>query len=167
MPLAQTVEGDLRVIGTVLADTLIIQANAIESESQLKPGINIPADKTEQRLFPEYSQPNTAATSETRTLFVARRPGTVNEVVAGSIAKAAGNATVTVDLRKNGTTILSAVITLDNANNNRIVEAGTISSGSGSFVAGDWFEVVFVATVGSGTLPTGVFVQLEVDQDGL
>lgn len=159
------IDGDLTVRGTLNVGAITLPANSIDQASQIKAGVNIPADKTEQRFFPSWQQPNSAATTETRTLFVARRAGTLNEVIAGSIAKAVGDATVTVDVKKNGTTVLAAVITLDSANTNRIVEAGSVSGG-GTFVAGDWFEVVITATIGTGTLPTGVFVQCEADQNG-
>lgn len=161
-----TFEEDLFVRGTLVPSAITLPQNSITSGEQVKAGANIPADKTEQRFFPNWSQPNSAATTETRTLFVARRSGTVNEVLAGSIAAAIGDSTVTLDVKKNGTTILSAVITLDNSNTARVAELGAISGG-GTFVAGDWFETVITATVGTGTLPTGVFVQLEVDQNGV
>lgn len=160
------IDGDLTVRGTLNVGAISLPANAVDQASQIKAGINIPADKTEQRFFPAWSQPNTTATAETRTLFVARRSGTLNEVIAGSIAKATGDSTITVDIKKNGTTVLSAVITLDSANTNRIVESGSVSGG-GTFVAGDWFEVVIAISAGTGTLPTGVFCQLEVDQNGV
>lgn len=162
---AVTFDTDLVVRGTLMPSAIVMPANAITTSTQVQAGANINADKLEQRLFPSWSQPNSAATTETRPLFVAKRAGTVNSVIAGSIAAAIGNSTVTLDVKKNGTTILSAVITLDSSNTARITEAGTIS-GVGTFVAGDWFEVVIVATVGSGTLPFGVFAQLEVDMDG-
>jgi hypothetical protein len=160
-----TVEEDMFVRGVLVPSSIRMPQNAITSGDQIQAGANLPADKTEQRLFPHWSQPNTAATTETRTLFVARRSGTVNEVVAGSIAKAIGDSTVTIDVKKNGTTILTGVITLDNANTARVVELGSIS-GAGTFVAGDWFEAVITASVGTGTLPTGVYLQLEADQNG-
>lgn len=156
---------DVVVRGTLVPSAVTLPDNAINSESQIKAGVNIPADKTEQRIYPSHAQPNTAATTETRTLFVARRAGVVNEVIVGSIGIAVGNAITTVDVRRNGTTILSAVVTLDSANATRIVESGAIS-GAGTFVAGDWYDVVITATIGTGTLPTGVFVQMECDQAG-
>ncbi len=158
------IDGDLQVRGNVNCNSITLPLNAIDSAGQIKAGLNLPAEKFEQRFFPAWSQPNSAATSETRTLFVARRTGTINEVVAGSIAKAIGDSTVTIDIKKNGSTILNAVVTLDNANTARIVEVGSINSGA--FVAGDWIEAVITATLGTGTLPTGVFLQLEVDQNG-
>jgi hypothetical protein len=156
---------DLNVRGTLTVGTIVLPDNAVTTSNKIIAGCNISADKTEQRVFPSWQQPNSAATTETRTLFVARRAGTINEVVAGSIAAAVGDSTVTLDIKKNGTTILSAVITLDSSNTLRVVELGTIS-GSGAFVADDWFEVVIIATINTGTLPTGVFVQMELDQDG-
>lgn len=159
------IDGDWTVRGTLNVGAITLPANSIDQASQIKAGINIPADKTEQRFFPSWQQPNTAATAETRTLFVARRSGTLNEVVAGSIAAAIGDSTVTVDVKKNGTSVLAAVITLDNSKTARTVTAGSISGG-GTFAAGDWFEVVIAISAGSGTLPTGVFVQCEADQNG-
>ena len=158
------IDGDWTIRGTMRCESIAMPQNAIDNSDQIKAGTNISADKLEQRLFPGWSQPNSAASTETRTLFVARRSGTVNEVIAGSIAAAVGDSTVTIDVKKNGTTILAAVITLDNANTARIVELGSVTSSA--FVAGDWFEVVITATIGTGALPTGVFVQLEVDQNG-
>lgn len=88
---------------------------------------------------------------------------TVLQFAAGSIAKAVGDSTVTIDLKKNGSSILSAVITLDSGNTNRLLETATLSSTA--LVAGDWLEIVITATVGTGTLPTGVFVRLLLDED--
>lgn len=159
------VEGDLLVRGRVVPESLTIPGGAVVSDS-IQAGANLNADKLEQRECVSHAQPNSASTTETRTLFVARRAGAVNEVIAGSIAVAIGDSTVTVDVKKNGTTILSSAITLDNANTARLAEVGVLS-GSGAFVADDWFEVVITATIGTGTLPTGVFCQMEIDQNGV
>lgn len=156
---------DVTIRGTLAPSSITLPDGVITRSAQVLAGANISADKTEQRVFPSWHQPNSAATTETRTVFVARRAGTLNEVIAGSIVAATGNATVTLDLKKNGTTMLTGVITLDSANTARIVESGTIS-GAGTFVANDWLEVVIVATIGTGALPTGVYCQLEIDQNG-
>jgi hypothetical protein len=121
-------------------------------------------NKMEHKHRKSYSQPLSAAASETKTLHVViGTTGTVKAFKAGSITVCAGNATVTLDLKKNGTSILSAVITLNNANTARIAVAGTISSTT--LAAGDWLEVVITATIGTGTLATGVFCELEIDED--
>jgi hypothetical protein len=156
---------NVNVRGTLTVGAVVLPDNAITSSAKVIAGANISADKTEQRVFPTWQQPNSAATTETRPLFVARRPGTLNEIIAGSIAAAIGDSTTTVNVKKNGTTVMSSVITLTSADVARIVQVGAISGG-GAFVAGDWFEVTITATIGTGTLPTGVFVQCEMDMDG-
>lgn len=158
------IESDVLIRGALVAESFTNPAQSVNSDA-IKTGANLDADKLESRVYSSHAQPNSAATSETRPLFVARKAGTIKEVAAGSIAKAVGAATVTVDVKKNGTTILSSVITLDSANTDRVVEVGTLSVTT--FAAGDWFEVVIVATAGGGTLPTGVFLQCEMDQNGV
>jgi hypothetical protein len=63
---------------------------------------------------------------------------------------------VTVDLRKNGTTILTSVITISVAQAAYARVAGAIASAA--YIAGDVFELVVTATAGGGTLPQGLFV---------
>jgi hypothetical protein len=107
-----------------------------------------------------------AGTSYTKAVHVANAPGTVQSFAAGVLVAAAGAATYTLDLKKNGTTVLSAVITLDSANVINVVESGAIvSSGVEDYVAGDVFTVVTVATAGGGTLPQGVYFRAVFDEE--
>lgn len=159
-------DGDVIIRGSVVANTNIPSDNSITT-AKIAAAANLNADKLEQRLHKTYSQPNTAATSETRGVFVARKTGIINELAVGSIAIAVGAATVTCDLRKNGTTILTGVVTLNSSSVARVVQTAGFSGVLNQFVAGDFFEIVLVATAGGGTLPTGVFVQLEIDQLGV
>jgi hypothetical protein len=113
-----------------------------------------------------YAQPNTTATSETRCIHIVRgTSGTIKGFTAGTIVACSGAATITIDLKKNGSSVLASVITLDNANTARVVEDGAISSAS--VVVGDWLEVVITATAGGGTLGTGLGVQLVIDEVAL
>ena len=116
----------------------------------------IDADKLKHQHHREYSQPNTAATTVTIPLHVARFAGTLKQFVAGSIAACIGAATVTLDLKKNNTSVLSSILTLDNANAARVVEAATLNPALVDYVAGDFFELVITATAGGGTLATGL-----------
>lgn len=152
-----TIEGDLRVRGTLQADYFTPPAASV-GDDQVSSASPISADKLKHQYLPTYSQPNTTATTETRVIHVARSAGTIEGFRAGSIAACSGAATITFDLRKNGATVLSSVITLDNANTARVIEAGTLS-GSPTVVAGDVLEVVITATAGGGTLGTGAFCQ--------
>jgi len=127
-------------------------------DSHIAAGANLAASKLQHQYEKTFGQPLTAATSETRVIHVCK--GAVGEVVAfkaGSIGVAAGNATVTVDLKKNGASILTAVITLDNANTTYIAEDAALSFTA--LAAGDVLSVTTVATIGTGTLPTGVFAE--------
>ena len=92
--------------------------------------------------------------------------GTTGTVVAfevGSVTACTGDSTITVDLHKNGASILTGVITLDSANTAYIVEAGTLSSAT--LADGDVLEVVVNATVGTGTLGNGVFASCIIRED--
>lgn len=152
-----TIEGDLRVRGTLQADYFTPPASSV-GDTQINSADPISADKLKHQYLPGHSQPNTTATTETRVIHVARAAGTIEGFRAGSIAACSGAATITFDLKKNGTTVLSSVITLDNANTARVIEAGTLS-GSPTVAAGDVLEVVITATAGGGTLGTGAFCQ--------
>jgi hypothetical protein len=111
-----------------------------------------------------FNQPNTTATSETKVIAtIVGATGTLKSFRAGSIVAALTTATVTVDLKKNGASVLSAPITLDLANTARVAEAGTISGATLS--AGDVLEVVTVATASGGTLPTGLFAETRWIED--
>lgn len=159
------IDGDIRIVGTLVPDDIVLPDSCVTS-GKVEAAANISADKLESRIYVSHAQANSAATAETRSLFVAIRDGIVNSVKAGSIAAAIGDSTTTIDVKKNGTSILSSTITLNNSNTARTAVSGTINGAQDDLVAGDWLEVVITISAGTGTLPTGVFVQLEIDQDG-
>lgn len=112
-----------------------------------------------------YNQPNTAATTETRVLYRCYgATATVIELACGSIAIAVGAATVTFDLKKNGTTVLTGVLTLNSSNTARVAVLASLS-GTVTLAAGDVLELVVTATASGGTLPTGIFAELTVKED--
>lgn len=76
---AVTYDTDVIVRGTLIASSVSLPPNSITSSAQVQAGANLDASKLEQRFFPSHAQPNSAATTETRTLFVARRAGTIND----------------------------------------------------------------------------------------
>ena len=160
------ISGDTVVRGHLSATSMTIPNSTVTSNA-VQSAANINADKLESRIYPSHAQPNTAATAETRALFVARRAGIVNHIYVGSIVAAIGDSTVTVDVKKNGTSILSSTVTLNSSNTARIAVAATIDGTLDDLVAADWLDVVITVSAGTGTLPTGVFVQVEIDQDGV
>jgi hypothetical protein len=110
----------------------------------------------------KVSQAGTAATATLMIAKVAGTTGTLLRFSAGSIAKAVGDSTVTVDLKKNGTTCLSAVVTLSSSSSNYGSQDGTITVSS--LAVDDVLTVVITATVGTGTLPTGLYAVAEFSE---
>lgn len=157
------IEGDVIITGTLVPAALNIpSATVLNASVQAAAGIS--ASKLEHQHQKSYGQANAAASDETRVIHVVHgATGEILEFEAGSIAKAVGDSTVTVDLQVNGVSVLSAVITLDNANTNYVAEAGTISSAD--LADGDVLTIVIDATVGTGTLPTGVFCSVKLRED--
>lgn len=148
------IPGDCQVLGHLSSATATAAPASVE-DATVKPGANIDPSKLGHYHEPTHSQ-NGSAASETRAFFRARSAGAVLEFLAGSIAIAVGDSTVTVDLKKGGSSILSAPITLDASRTARVAVAGTLTGGA-VIAAADLLEVVVVATVGTGTLPTGAF----------
>lgn len=151
--MSSRIDDNLHVAGRLSCTELSIPAATVVDSLNL-----------EFRRVITYSQANGAASDETRVIHnVCGTTGTIVGFKAGSIAKAVGDSTVTVDLKKNGTTVLSGVITLDNANTAYLAESGTVTSAG--LAVGDTLTIVIDATIGTGTLPTGVFVTLVLDED--
>jgi hypothetical protein len=147
---------DVHVEGRITAQSMTVPDSAVKDASVASDAA-IQATKVIHQHQKSYSQPNTTATTETRVIHEARGAGTVQEFRAGSIVACLTTATITVDLKKNGTTVLSAVITLNNGNTARVAVAGTVTSAA--YVAGDVFEIVITATASGGTIGTGFFAQ--------
>lgn len=146
---------------TLQAQTLIPSAGCV-LDAHVGAAAGIAASKMHHRHSKSLSQTGSAATATHPIHVVQGATATLLSFKAGSIAIAAGAATVEIDLKKNGASILTAPITLDSANTARVLEAGTLSATA--LVAGDFLEVAITATAGGGTLPTGLLVQLELDE---
>ena len=156
----------------VRCDTLTVSTSATFPEStvtdsHVAAGADIAAAKQEIPLrWVALAQAHgTAATDERRTAHnVLGVTGSLISVRAGLLVAAAGDSTVTVDVLLNGTTVLSAVITLDSTTVIRTETVGTLASSPTALAVGDCLEVVIDATVGTGTLPQGVYVQLDATE---
>ena len=164
MSIVQIIDGDVLVRGTLQTTGQIAVGAGSITNAMVAAGAAISSTKLEHQHRKDYAQPNAAAITETKVVHtVIGTTGTIKAFKAGSIGIAVGNSTVTLDLKKNGTTCLSAVITLDVNNVARIVESGTLTVTT--LVVGDVLEIVVVATIGTGTLPTGVFATVDLFED--
>lgn len=151
------IDGDFHVNGVLTAKTLDVPASTIV-DADVSSAADIGQSKLEHQFEANYGQSGTAASATIPIGIIYGASGTMLDIRAASIAACVGAATVTVDLKKNGTSMLSAVITLDNANTARVAEAGTLTTTT--LANGDFLELVIVATAGGGTLATGLCVNV-------
>ncbi len=157
-------EDGILVLGPILGATQIdIPAGEIVNAA-ISASAAIAASKCQKGLAAHVSRSGTVVT-ETLVIHVVKgATGTLTHFTVSNVTAAAGASTATVDLQKNGVTVLSAAVTLNAATGNLGEEVGIISSAS--VVDGDVLTVVITA-VQSGTdaLATGVMAQLDLDED--
>ena len=161
IPVGLDVAGTARFRKRVTFDSgLDVPADEI-GDAQIKAAADIAETKVKQILPGSRSQLGTVS-SDTIPAFIAQRAGTLKNFRAAVITKAVGDSTYTVDLHKNGVSVLTTIITLDVNIADRVSVTATIKSdGSENYVAGDFFEIVTVATVGTGTLPVDAVIDWE------
>lgn len=94
-----------------------------------------------------------------RMIYTARAAGTVRNFAA-LCWDTGTSASVTLDLKKNNSSILSAPVTITNATTDKVPQVGTISIAP--YVAGDIFTVDLA--VSSSTGMTGPFAWAEFDE---
>ena len=163
-----------RVIGTQyfkdevsFAVAPVLPANSI-GDREFKSSDPLAAGKVKHRARYAYSQGNVAAVTETRGLGIVHGVGVFKGVYVSNSARATGNATVTVDVRLNGVTVLTAPVTLNNAN--PAAGAGFASmqgviSGTPALAKGDVIDAVITAAAGTGVLPTQVMVEAVTEEN--
>lgn len=154
-----TVRGTLRVVGGL--------ALPVDSVGDTEWDASDPLDylNADHLFAPVFSQPSgTAATNVTnQPIHVAAAAGQILSVFVGSVVACVGAATIVVDVKKNGTTVLTGTVTLDSANTAYIGESGTLAgAGAPTLAAGDVITVSVTATAGGGTLGQGVFVRVRL-----
>jgi hypothetical protein len=162
MPELSTLNSDLRVLGHLTANTMSIPAASV-SNSSVKADAALDASKLVHEHRGRIAQgiaANAAAQSE--VVHVARAAGTLEQFVVGLVtppdtASGSSGRTATFDLKKNGTTVLSATVVLDSTNVAYVVEAATISVSA--YVAGDVFTVIITVGGSVGTHALGVFAE--------
>ena len=83
-------------------------------------------------------------------------------VRAGCITLPTENAATTINVLKNGVTVLTGTFAIDAANTVLVAESGTLSVTS--MAAGDLITAAVTAAAGTGALGTGLFVVFEYDE---
>lgn len=145
---------DVDIYGTAnFVGPVNLPTNTVDNDD-VEVGAGISASKLEHQHQPTWGQNGTAA-AHRQVIHKAEAAGTITGAFAGSRTKAVGDSTTTIDILKNGTTILTAPIVLDNGNTNNVAEDGTLSVTS--YAAGDIIEINQTISAGTGTLPVGTF----------
>lgn len=163
--MATNTVGSTHVNGTLTCQAFTAPPLSI-GDTAIAAGTNVDADKLQHRFRCTFNQIHgSVATTERRPIYEAYATATLLRVRAGSVVACSGAATITVDVKKNNTSMLTAVITLDSGNTAYILEAATLASTA--LVAGDVLEVVVVATAGGGTLGQGLIVVVDIDENGV
>lgn len=160
---ALDVTGDGVIRGTLVVQSGLVAPDGFLTNAKVQAGAGISASKLERGRLLEYRGVGTV-TSDTIPLGEMFGAGSIKSVriyLAGLAC--AGGATVTVDIKKNNTTILTVVMTLNDTKAVREVVDGTLSVTS--YVADDIFDAVVVATAGGGTVGKGLYIGLVTDED--
>lgn len=162
MSVPTRLEGDTYVNGNLNCKTLTIPAGSV-SNASIASGAGVDHTKLQHQHRLNYGQNGTAA-AETRVLHVVRgATATLLDIRAGCVVACVGDSTITIDVKKNGTTVLSSTIQVDSGDAAYAKVAGTISGAS--LVAGDVLTVVVTVSAGTGTLGTGLFVTGTLAED--
>ncbi len=153
-----TLQGDYFINGALRATTLTPSDGSV-SNAKVAADAAIAATKLDHQYMPTYSQnANSASAADRRIVHVANGAGTIVSIDAGSRTLCTSNAAITVDVLKNGTTVLASSIVLDSGNTAYILEHGSISVAD--YVADDVLEVNVTVAAGMGVLGSGAFANL-------
>lgn len=158
------INNDLTVNGTLTPRVLSAPAGFL-TNAMVQASAGVSASKLQQQRNIQYAQASGSdVAAETRPVFRCNgATGVVAAVKASIVTIPSGDKSCTIDVKKNGTTILSGTFTLDSGNTTYVAEAGSISSSA--LVAGDVLEVVVTIAGSTGTAPRGLLVNIVLTED--
>lgn len=161
----QTIPNDVFVQGTLRATTMVVPAASVSDASVIALA-KIQASKLQHQYEQVFRQSSTTvATNDQQCVHVVfGATATLLDVSVGNVTAATGTGAVTVDLLKNGVSVLTGAITLNSATAAYALLAGSLASTA--LVVGDVLEVKLSgSTAGSGSKPTGVYVRVTLVED--
>lgn len=162
MPLSR-IDGDLYVTGTLTAASMNVPAGSV-SDADVEAQANVAASKLEHMHTVNLAVFDHATDVTTRRMGIwsAENPGTIDRFEVWVSVAAGAATTVTVDLLKNGTTVLTSAVSIDNTLTAYTSLAATISSAN--FTDGDKFEIS--ATLSGTNEPKGLNCRLVARERG-
>lgn len=149
-------QSDVAISGNLSCGTFSAPVSCI-GDANVSSSNPLLCTKSYQQVRAKFSQAHgVAAITERRVIHKAQAAGSVYAIKALLVIPNIGAATITVDLRKNGTTVMTGVITLSSTGVAYIASSGAIATTS--YAVDDVFELVITATVSTGTLGQGLFI---------
>jgi len=143
--------------------TFTLEAGVVTNES-IASGAAIDADKMQHTYKPGtnfgFVIGGTPTTRE-EIVYVASQAGTVRGFAA-LLNETGTSSSITFDLKKNGVTMLSSVVTITNATADRAVTAGTLSVTS--FAADDVLSISMAVSSSTGAQGPFAFIEHEENQ---
>lgn len=160
------IDSDVNVRGNLTATTMTIPSGSVVDAS-INPGAGVEATKLQHEHVGK-TEPNGATTTAAVAqgcLHVCRGPTAQIQDFSVLVRTAAiGAATVTIDLWKNGVSILSGTYNITSGLAAYVLHSIAVTSAN--LVAGDVVEMaITAAAAGGGTLPKGVLGVLTVYED--
>ena len=152
------------MVATTIRNGDITLGTASVGDEQVKTGDPIDCDKLQQHgVFGTdfgYDDDAQPSTSSTRIVFVAQSSGIIRAV--RTMMTDTGTSTIlNFDCTKNGTTVLTGVVSYTEASTDETVYDGTVDSAEEAFVSGDIIRLVLTET--SSTNAHGPFAWVEVE----
>ncbi len=118
---------------------------------------NVPAGSVEI-----FAGTQATGASGTVPLGIASRAGIIKDCRVAAITPLGAGDTYTVDIRRNGTTILTAPMALLSSTAARASVVGTLAASLAAVAVGDFFEAVATYTHATGTAPANVVFQVQL-----
>jgi hypothetical protein len=156
-----TIFENVQIFGALTAQSMAYPPASI-ADASIAALANINYTKTQHQYVDVYSQVSTAnAAVDRHVVYVARGTGSITDVSVGAVTAATSTATATIDVLKNGTSILSAPISLTSATAAFILLAGTLAVNPTPIAPGDVIEIsVTAVNAGAGALAKGLFARV-------
>ena len=155
---------DFHVNGHLTAKTFKAPAGSI-TNAAIAEAAGIDADKLEHQYESLFTQVHgSAATAERRVIHTVK--GATGEIVSfrcGNVVACTVDATITIDLLVNGSSVLNATVVLDSTNTAYTFESGTVDTPD--LTQDDVVEVSVTVAAGAGVLGQGLFCEAIIRED--
>lgn len=158
-----TLNGDTRCSGSMTAEQGFFSSVPWADENDFLSSARLPTSILVERQHKHHGQVGTVAT-ERRSIAIMRAAGTLKSLeICITQTAHVGAATLTVDLLKNGTTVLTAPVSTSSSDAVRALKGATFASTA--LADGDVLELNITATAGGGTLAVGMGAELTYDEN--